>query len=217
MAAVLTKHRFGEVSYRFRIEIPKIPISSFAHGVVPAQFVQFQDETSFVLFRHGNGSPIFGFGAWCALRKANVANASVNRPAEGLINPLPHISTFNSGTDPGKDVCMQKTVAEVQLPEILRNKSSHLVKLPGKIDSFSLLLRATPEGELKRSIEDQFHTMVFATRKEIRKFCLAIALCQAKVYWTSIRTAPPANLSRVMLAPPHHPSRASSVRRAASL
>jgi hypothetical protein len=45
------------------------------------------------------------------------------------------------------------------------------VKLAGKIDSFSLLLRETPEGELKHSIEEQFHTMVFATRKEIRKYC----------------------------------------------
>jgi hypothetical protein len=66
---------------------------------------------------------------------------------------------------------MANTAAVVQLPEILRNGSSHLVKLAGKVDSFSLLLRDTPEGELKRSIEVQFHTMVFATRKEIRKYC----------------------------------------------
>ena len=66
---------------------------------------------------------------------------------------------------------MPKTAAMVQLPEILRNRSSHLVKLAGKIDSFSLLLRETPEGKLKRSIEAQFHTMVFATHKEIRKYC----------------------------------------------
>ena len=75
------------------------------------------------------------------------------------------------GKDPGKDMCMPKTTAVVQLPEILRKKSSHLVKLAGKIDSFSLLLRKTPEGELKRVVEEQFHTMVFATRKEIRKYC----------------------------------------------
>ena len=75
------------------------------------------------------------------------------------------------GKDPGKDVRMPKTAAVVQLPEILRNKSSHLVKLAGKVDSFSLLLRETPDGELKRSIEEQFHSMVFATRKEIRKYC----------------------------------------------
>src|ERR1035437_2709820 len=75
------------------------------------------------------------------------------------------------GKDPGKDVRMPKTAAVVQLPEILRNKSSHLVKLAGKIDSFSLLLRDMPEGELKRSIEEQSHAMVFATRKEIRKYC----------------------------------------------
>jgi hypothetical protein len=73
--------------------------------------------------------------------------------------------------NPGKDVRMSKTIAIVQLPEILRNKSSYLVKLAGKIDSFSLLLRETPEGKLKRSIEEEFHAMVFATRKEIRKYC----------------------------------------------
>jgi hypothetical protein len=66
---------------------------------------------------------------------------------------------------------MIKTAAVIQLPEILRNRSSHLVRLAGKIDYFSLLLRETREGELKRSIEEQFHTMVFATRKEIRKYC----------------------------------------------
>jgi hypothetical protein len=66
---------------------------------------------------------------------------------------------------------MPNTTAVVQLPEILTKKSSHLVKLAGKIDSFSLLLRETPEGELKRSIKEQFHAMVSATRKEIRKYC----------------------------------------------
>jgi hypothetical protein len=81
------------------------------------------------------------------------------------------LSTFNFGHCPEKACCMPKTTAIVQLPEILGKKSSHLVKLAGKIDSFSLLLRETPEGELKRSIEEQFHAMVFATRKEIRKCC----------------------------------------------
>ena len=66
---------------------------------------------------------------------------------------------------------MSKTTAVVQLPEFLRNKSSHLVKLAGKIDSFFLLLRHTPDGELKRSIEGQFHHMVFAIRKEVRTHC----------------------------------------------
>jgi hypothetical protein len=65
---------------------------------------------------------------------------------------------------------MPKTTV-IQLPEILSNKSSHLVKLAGKIDSFSLLLSTTPDGELKRSIGDQFHSMVYATRKEVRKYC----------------------------------------------
>ena len=75
------------------------------------------------------------------------------------------------GQNPRKDVRMAKTAAVVQLPEIVRNKSSHLVKLAGKIDSFSLLLRETAEGELKRSIEEQFHTMASATRKEVRRYC----------------------------------------------
>jgi hypothetical protein len=66
---------------------------------------------------------------------------------------------------------MPNTAAVVQLPEILRSNSSHLAKLAGKIDSFSLLLRETPDGELKRSIEEQFHAMVLATRKEIRRYC----------------------------------------------
>jgi len=52
------------------------------------------------------------------------------------------------GHDPGKkDVRMLKTAAVVHPPEILGNRSSHLVKLAGKIDSFSLLLREAPEGE----------------------------------------------------------------------
>jgi hypothetical protein len=97
--------------------------------------------------------------------------ADVFGHVEAISNPLYQISTFTSGNDPGKDVCMPKTIAVVKLPEILGNGSSHLVKLAGKIDSFSLLLRQTPEGELKRSIEVQFHSMVFATRKEIRKYC----------------------------------------------
>jgi hypothetical protein len=66
---------------------------------------------------------------------------------------------------------MPKTIAVVKLPEILRNGSSHLVKLAGKIDSFSPVLWRTPEGQLKRQIEKEYHAMVFATRKEVRKYC----------------------------------------------
>ncbi len=66
---------------------------------------------------------------------------------------------------------MPKTAAVVQLPENLRNKSSHLVKLAGKIDSFSLVLWQTPESQLKRQIEKEYHAMVFTTRKEVRKYC----------------------------------------------
>jgi hypothetical protein len=111
---------------------------------------------------------------------------------------------------------MPKTIAVVKLPEILGNGSSHLVKLAGKIDSFCLLLHQTPEGELKGSIEVQFHSMVFATRKEIRKYCPAIATCREKGSWTSVRIAPPANLSRVISAKPRHPSGAGFARSAAS-
>jgi hypothetical protein len=70
-----------------------------------------------------------------------------------------------------EDLPMPNTIVAIRLPESLRDGNSALVKLAGKIDSFSLLLRETPEGELKRSIEVQFHSMVFATRKEIRKYC----------------------------------------------
>ena len=66
---------------------------------------------------------------------------------------------------------MPKTSAVVQLPEILRNGSSPLVKLAGKVDSLSLLLRDTPEGELKRWLTRQHHTLVFKTRREVRKYC----------------------------------------------
>ena len=111
---------------------------------------------------------------------------------------------------------MPKTIAVVKLPEILGNGSSHLVKLAGKIDSFSLLLRETPEGELKRSIEVQFHSMVFATRKEIRKYCPRYRSLPGKGSWTSVRIAPPANSSRAISARPRRPSGAGSARRAAS-
>jgi len=66
---------------------------------------------------------------------------------------------------------MPKTIAVVKLPEILRNGSSHLVKLAGKIDSFSLVLQRTPECQLKHQVEKEYHAMVFATRKEVRKYC----------------------------------------------
>ena len=66
---------------------------------------------------------------------------------------------------------MPKTIAVVKLPEILRDGSSHLVKLAGKVDSFSLVLWLTPDGQLKRQIEKDYHAMVFTTRKEVRKYC----------------------------------------------
>ena len=66
---------------------------------------------------------------------------------------------------------MAKTMVAIHLPEVLRNGSSPLVKLAGKVDSFSLMLRDAPEGELKRWIEQQHHTMVFKTRKEVRRYC----------------------------------------------
>jgi hypothetical protein len=45
------------------------------------------------------------------------------------------------------------------------------VKLAGKVDSFSLVLWRTPESQLKQQIEKEYHAMVFATRKEVRKYC----------------------------------------------
>jgi hypothetical protein len=66
---------------------------------------------------------------------------------------------------------MPNTIAVVHLPEALRDGSSALVKLAGKVDSFSLVLQRTPECQLKRQIERDYHAMVFATRKEVRRYC----------------------------------------------
>jgi len=66
---------------------------------------------------------------------------------------------------------MPNKTAVIHLPESLRNGNSALVKLAGKIDSFSLVLWQTPESQLKRQIEKEYHTMVFATRKEVRRYC----------------------------------------------
>ena len=66
---------------------------------------------------------------------------------------------------------MPKTIAAIHLPVALRNGNSALVKLAGKIDSFSLVLQRTPECQLKRQIERDYHAMVFAARKEVRKYC----------------------------------------------
>jgi hypothetical protein len=66
---------------------------------------------------------------------------------------------------------MAKSIAAFHLPEALRDGNSALVKLAGKIDSFSLVLQRTPECHLKRQIEKEYHAMVFTTRKEVRKYC----------------------------------------------
>ena len=66
---------------------------------------------------------------------------------------------------------MPHTTASFHLPEALRGGSSALVKLAGKIDSFSLVLWQTPESQLKRQIEKEYHAMVFTARKEVRKYC----------------------------------------------
>ena len=66
---------------------------------------------------------------------------------------------------------MPDTIAVIHLPEALRNGNSALVKLAGKIDSFSLVLQRTPECQLKHQVEKEYHAMVFATRKEVRKYC----------------------------------------------
>jgi hypothetical protein len=64
-----------------------------------------------------------------------------------------------------------ETSALIQLAEALRDENSALVKLAGKIDSFSLLLQRTPEGQFKRRIKKEHHAMVFTIRKEVRKYC----------------------------------------------
>jgi hypothetical protein len=66
---------------------------------------------------------------------------------------------------------MPSTIAVIHLPEALRDGNSALVKLAGKVDSFSLVLQRTPECQLKRQIEKEYHAMVFTTRKEVRKHC----------------------------------------------
>ena len=66
---------------------------------------------------------------------------------------------------------MARTIAAIHLPEALSDGNSALVRLAGKIDSFSLVLSRTPECQLKRQIEKDYHAMVFATRKEVRKYC----------------------------------------------
>ena len=66
---------------------------------------------------------------------------------------------------------MSNTIAAIRLPESLRNGNSALVKLAGKIDSFSLVLQRTPECQLKHQVEKEYHAMVFTTRKEVRKYC----------------------------------------------
>ena len=66
---------------------------------------------------------------------------------------------------------MPNKIASVHLPEALRSGSSALVKLAGKVDSFSLVLQRTPECQLKHQVEKEYHAMVFATRKEVRKYC----------------------------------------------
>ena len=111
---------------------------------------------------------------------------------------------------------MPKTIAVVKLPEILGNGSSHLVKLAGKIDSFSLLLRETPEGELKRSIEVQFHSMVFATRKEIRKCCPPYHYLPGEGILDFSTDCASAQLEPGDLGQAPPPERAGSARRAAS-
>ena len=66
---------------------------------------------------------------------------------------------------------MPNTIAAIHLPEALRDGNSALVKLAGKVDSFSLVLWQTPESQLKRQIEKEYHAMVFTARKEVRKYC----------------------------------------------
>src|SRR5580704_14758343 len=52
VAAMLAEDSSAKVRHRFRVEVAKIPIAGFAHRLFTTQFVQFQNETSFILNRH---------------------------------------------------------------------------------------------------------------------------------------------------------------------
>jgi len=49
---MLTEQRRPEIGKGLRIELAEIPIARFAHGFFAAQFVEFEDESCFFLFRH---------------------------------------------------------------------------------------------------------------------------------------------------------------------
>src|SRR5579862_2414110 len=52
VAAMFAEDRGAKVRYGFRVEIAKIPFAGFAHRLFTTQFVQFQNQTSFILYRH---------------------------------------------------------------------------------------------------------------------------------------------------------------------
>jgi hypothetical protein len=49
---MLAEQRRLEIGKGLLIELAEIPIARFAHGFFAAQFVEFEDEPCFFLFRH---------------------------------------------------------------------------------------------------------------------------------------------------------------------
>jgi hypothetical protein len=94
------------------------------------------------------------------------AVASIKTPVQWFSNTNKWNSTHFKETLP-----MPNKTVVIHLPEALRSGNSALVKLAGKVDSFSLVLWQTPDGQLKRQIEKDYHAMVFTTRKEVRRYC----------------------------------------------
>ncbi len=98
--------------------------------------------------------------------RSQSAVASIQTPVQWFSNTDKWNSAHFKETLP-----MPNTTASFHLPEALRSGNSALVKLAGKVDSFSLVLWQTPESQLKRQIEKDYHAMVFTTRKEVRRYC----------------------------------------------
>jgi hypothetical protein len=106
------------------------------------------------------------FASPLAAGQSQNAAASIKTPVQSFSN----LNMWNS-IHFKEGLPMPNKTASFHLPEALRSGSSALVKLAGKVDSFSLVLWQTPEGQLKRQIEKDYHAMVFTTRKEVRRYC----------------------------------------------
>jgi len=61
IGAIFAKNRGVEVRERLGIEITKIPVARFAHGLFAAQIVKIEDESCFFLFDMRESSFVFFF------------------------------------------------------------------------------------------------------------------------------------------------------------